>query len=199
MNFNFLLDRYVYHRPTEWILTFGLPHIGLGYISRSLSTNANILIFDVGISTGLAFPPPYNYIRININKYQRSLLSNLYISQNHKGSVFSNRLIFQESLLTLSDYNALCEYWSRPLHCYSIFTTYEIFHQIFTKMFPHKELSECRRIYDLVDESIRSIRSETLFHDGILHKNMINELTGLELHPSDKNFSQVNFLSDSGS
>jgi len=66
-------------------------------------------------------------------------------------------------------------------------------------MFPHKELSECRRIYDLVDESIRSIRSETLFHDGILHKNMINELTGLELHPSDKNFSQVNFLSDSGS
>ena len=112
--------------PSCWFLTFGLPHIGLGILSRSLCDQKSNLVFDTGLFNAMKFPPNLDYIRFNRKKNNRNLLRS-FLSHNIHKSLIKNKLVFQESLLDYDLYAMLVEEWGEPTAAFSLTTNYDFF------------------------------------------------------------------------
>ena len=119
-------------KPNSWSLTFGLPHIGLGVISRALTSDGAKLVFDTGLFNALKFPPPSDYIRFNSQKNHRHLLK-LFLSHNLNRDYKKHKLVFQESLLNVGLYEVLVREWGKPMSSFSLTCDYIFFKKMYFK------------------------------------------------------------------
>ena len=144
--------------PSCWFLTFGLPHIGLGILSRSLCDQKSNLVFDTGLFNAMKFPPNLGYIRFNRKKNNRNLLRS-FLSHNIHKSVIKNKLVFQESLLDYELYAMLIEEWGEPTAAFSLTTNYDFFKKkYFEKKFKRHRKNQSKSNRKILRKSDRQLK-----------------------------------------
>ena len=150
------------YKPKSWSLTFGLPHIGIGILSRSLSENDLNIADNTGLFIALKFPPPFHYIRFNSKRYHRNLLR-IFLKQNL--DLTNKKLIFQESLLDIDSYVFLKKEWEAPEKSFSLTCDYEFFKKKYFLKNPCSTDSECKKIFKKCLATVELIPSQNLHVD----------------------------------
>lgn len=179
--------------PSCWYLTFGLPHIGLGILSRSLNDKDSNLIFDTGLFNALKFPPDFNYIRFNRKKNNRNLLRS-FLSHNLSIKKFKNKLVFQESLLDYNLYNILVEEWGEPSAVFSLTTNYEFFRKKYFEKKPSNTQSECKRVFDLCSKTLDQVPSNILSIDRAITLTEFENFMSRRISKRDRNRNPLNIF-----
>ena len=180
-------------KPNSWSLTFGLPHIGLGVMSRALTKKGAKLVFDTGLFNALKFPPPSDYIRFNSQKNQRHLLK-LFLLHNIKLGYKNHNLVFQESLLNLDLYQVLVREWGKPVSSFSLTCDYIFFKKMYFKKKPFNTESECERVFKLCTEMISQIPSKSLRIDRAVSLSEFEEFMSSSIAEVDRDRDLTNLF-----
>ena len=179
--------------PSCWFLTFGLPHIGLGILSRSLCDQKSNLVFDTGLFNAMKFPPNLGYIRFNRKKNNRNLLRS-FLSHNIHKSVIKNKLVFQESLLDYELYAMLMEEWGEPTAAFSLTTNYDFFKKKYFEKKPCNTQNECKRVFDLCRETSDKVPSNILSLDRAISVTEFENFMSRRISKRDSNRNSCNIF-----
>ena len=180
-------------KPNSWSLTFGLPHIGLGVMSRALTREGAKLVFDTGLFNALKFPPPSDYIRFNSQKNHRHLLK-LFLSHNLNRNYKKHKLVFQESLLNVELYEVLVKEWGKPMSSFSLTCDYIFFKKMYFKKKPFNTENECERVFKLCTDTITQIPSKTLRIDRAVSLSEFEEFMSSRIAEEDRDRDPTNLF-----
>jgi hypothetical protein len=180
-------------KPNSWSLTFGLPHIGLGVMSRALTNEGANLLFDTGLFNALKFPPPSDYIRFNSQKNHRHLLK-LFLLHNIKRDYKNHKLVFQESLLNVDLYEVLVREWGKPMSSFSLTCDYMFFKKMYLKKKPFNTENECKRVFKLCTEMITKIPSKSLRIDRAVSLSEFEEFMSSRIAEVDRDRDPTNLF-----
>ena len=134
-------------KPRSWILTYGLPYIGLDVLSFALNNCSRHIVKGNGIFIAFTFPPNFNYIKFNNIQYRKQLLDMFLMSKCSKVQL-KKTLIFQDSFLTKDVYEFLLTHWGLPQTEYSITCDFDYFKsKYFQKHKKNPSTEDCKRIY----------------------------------------------------
>jgi len=179
--------------PSCWCLTFGLPHIGLGILSRALRDENSNLVFDTGLFNAMKFPPPLDYIRFNRKKHQTYLIRS-FLSHNIKDGSTKKKLIFQESLLDYDLYSMLVEEWGEPTAAFSLTTDYDFFKKKYFEKKPRNTQSECKRVFDLCMQTSNQVPSNILSIDRAISLSEFESFMSRKISKRDRNRNPCNIF-----
>jgi len=179
--------------PSCWYLTFGLPHIGLGILSRALRDENSNLVFDTGLFNALKFPPPLDYIRFNRKKHYAYLI-NSFLSHNIKEDFTKKKLIFQESLLDYDLYTMLVENWGEPTAAFSLTTDYGFFKKKYFEKKPGNTQDECKRVFDLCTQTLSQVPSNILSIDRAISLSEFEKFMSRKISKRDSNRNPCNIF-----
>jgi hypothetical protein len=180
-------------KPKSWYLTFGLPHLGLGILSRSLKSEQSILVFDTGLFRALDFPPPSDYIRFN-RKSNYSYLLDCFLTHSIGKNKSINKLVFQESLLNLDLYQVLVREWGKPVSSFSITSDYKFFKKRYFMKKPFNTESECERVFKLCTNMITKIPSKSLRIDRAVSLSEFEEFMSSRIAKEDMDRDPTNIF-----
>lgn len=148
-------------KPKSWILTYGLPYIGVDVLSFALNNSSTHIVKGNGIFMAFGFPPQFNYIKFNKNQYRQNLLDILLLSKCSKKQL-NKTLILQDHYLTKDVFEFLLYYWGLPQKKYSITCDFEYFKVKYFQKHKYPSFSDCKRIYKHSMEMINEKSIENL-------------------------------------